>query len=289
MSRTAGRPTIKSRQVASELRRYRIAAGMNTVEVGKLLGVSQSQISRVELGQRGLAPDEVAAMLGLYRVPAAHREELMRLVRQAAEPGLWQNRLTVRLPNQWQTLIDYESRATKIFSYESVVIPGILQTADYARAMIEGTAETRLPAEEVDAKVSARLGRQAIMSRTDPPILHALLFEPALLVPAGGQAVMRRQLRSLVEHAERPTTTIQVVPLPAGPHPGLDGAFVIMDLPDEPSVVYQESKTRNAFLEQDDLGPYRLAWERILGAALSVDESMSWMASAAEGFEEVRE
>jgi transcriptional regulator with XRE-family HTH domain len=282
VSRTAGRPTIKSRQVAAALRRYRIAAGMTTVDVGKLLGISQSQISRVELGQRGLAPDEVSAMLGLYQVPAAKREELMRLVRQAAEPGLWQNRLTVQLPNQWQTLIDYERRATVILEYEPLGISGLLQTTDYARTMIRCTAEAELTDEELDAKVAARLGRQSILSRSNPPTLHLLLFEPVLLLPVGGKDVMRRQLRSLVEFADRPSVTIQVIPLANGPHPGLDGAFVIMDLDDEPSVVYQESKTRNAFLEQQDLDVYRLAWERILAVALPAEQSLERIAGAAE-------
>jgi transcriptional regulator with XRE-family HTH domain len=252
---------------------------MSTVQVGKLLGISQSMISRVELGNRGLKPDEVAAMLGLYQVPAARREELMALVRESAEPGWWVARYGSQLPQQWQALIDYESRATAILTYEPVGVPGLLQTADYARAMIRGSAETDLSDTELDAKVSARLGRQAIMSRSSPPELTVLLHEPALLMPVGGNDVMRRQLRQLLEIAERPAVTIQVVPLAHGPHPGLDGAFVIMEIPDGPPVLYQESKTRNAFLEEEDLDIYKLAWTKIQAAALSPEDSMARIAA----------
>lgn len=279
MARTRGRPTIKSRQVAAELRRYRIDAELSTVEAGELLGISQSQISRIELGSRGLKPDEVAAMLGLYRVPAARREEIMDLVRQSAEPGWWVARFGNQLPRQWQALMDYESRATAIFDYESVGVPGLSQTADYARAIIQGTAETMLSEKELDAKVAARLGRQGILSRASPPTLSALIHEPALRLPVGGSRVMRRQLQYLVDLSESPHINIRVVPLSAGPHPGLDGSFIIMELPDEPAVVYQESKTRNAFMEDEDVEIYRLAWQRISTVALSAGESRDRLAS----------
>lgn len=281
MARPRGRPTIKSRQVAAELRRYRIEAGLSTITAGDLLGISQSQISRIELGSRGLKPDEVSAMLGLYRVPAARREEIMAMVRQSAEPGWWVARHGNQLPHQWRALIDYESIATNIFSYESVVLPGLLQTADYARAIIQGTAENNLSETELDAKVAARLGRQSIVSRSTPPKLAVLLHEPALRLPVGGPLVMRQQFRHLIDMSERPKVSIQVVPLAAGPHPGLDGAFVIMELADEPAVVYQETKTRNAFLEQEDLDVYRLAWERIIAVALSPGESTEMIAALA--------
>nr|CTQ89809.1 Putative DNA-binding protein [Kibdelosporangium sp. MJ126-NF4] len=241
--------------------------------------MSQSMVSRVELGTRGLKPDEVAAMLGLYRVPAARREELMTLVRESAEPGWWVARYGDQLPQQWQALIGYESTATKILNYEPIGIPGLLQTADYARARIIGTAEYVLSDTELDAKVSARLGRQAILSRSTPPELTVLIHEPALMLPVGGEDVMRRQLRHLLDMADRPAITVRIVPLAAGPHPGLDGAFVIMEMPDEPPVLYQESKTHNAFLEEKDLAVFKLAWTKIQAAALSPADSMERIAA----------
>lgn len=280
----AGRPTIKSRQVAGELRRYRIAAGHSTTSAGILLGISQSQVSRIETGSRGLKPDEVAAMLGLYQVPAARREEIMELVRQSAEKGWWVSRYGTQLPQQWQALIDYEQQATAIYSFEPIGIPGLLQTADYARAIIDGTAEMPLDGAELDAKVSARLGRQAILSRSEPPTLSVLLHEPALLLPVGGLGAMRRQLRHLVDMSERPDVSVGIVPLAAGPHAGLDGSFLIMDTADEQSVVYQESKTRNAFLEQEDVEIYKMTWKRISAVALDPDRSRKMIAALADDY-----
>ncbi|MGQ0838921.1 helix-turn-helix domain-containing protein [Actinokineospora sp.] len=270
--------------MATELRRYRIDAGLSTTKAGELLGISQSQVSRVETGSRGLKPDEIAAMLGLYQVPAARREEIMELVRQSAEPGWWVSRFGTQLPQQWQALIDYEKRATTISDYEMSGVPGLLQTTDYARAIIEGTAERPLPSAELDAKVSARLGRQSILSRSTPPTLSVLIHESALRLPVGGPGVMRRQLLHLCDMSDRPAVSIQVVLLAAGPHAGLDGSFRLMDIPDEPSVVYQESKTRNAFLEQEDVDIYRLAWQQIGSVALLPGQSREMLATMAEDY-----
>lgn len=265
--------TIKSRRVSAELRRYREQTGLNTIEAAKLLGISQGQVSRIELGTRGLKVPEVAAMLGLYKVPAHKRDELLNLVRQAGEPGWWSPTSAAALPQQWLALIDYERKATRILTYESLMVPGLLQTSDYARAVIAGAAETALSEDELDTKVAARLGRQGILSRSRPPRVDALLYEPLLRIPVGGPDVMCRQLRHLVELAERPSVLIRVIPTGVGAHPGMEGSFVIMELLDEPSLVHTETKTRSAFLEQEDLRVYRLAWERLSALALPVAES----------------
>ncbi len=208
----------------------------------------------------------------------------MDLLRQSAEPGWWVSRFGTQLPQQWQALIDYERRATALYNYESIVLPGLLQTAAYARAVIDGTADASLTSDELDAKVSARLGRQGILSRSKPPVLSVLIHEPALRLPVGGPEVMRRQLLHLVEMSERADISIDVVPLSAGPHAGLDGSFIIMDMTGEPSVVYQESKTRNAFLERDDLEIYRLAWKKITSVALGPDAARNTIVALADEY-----
>ncbi len=276
-----GRPTIRSRQVAAELRRLRKRAGLTTGEAGARLGLSQPKVSRMETGTTGLRLDDVAAMLGLYHVPATRREQLMDLLRQAAEPG-WVQVHGRGLPEQWQALIEWEDKATALRNYQPSVLPGLVQTADYARAIIRDTADHDLPEFEVDTKVAARLGRQGILSRTLPPQLDVLLCEPALRVPVGGPGVLAGQLRHLLELTRRSKVTIQVIPLSAGPHPGLEGPFVLMDFPADPPLVYLENRAVSIFLEDDPhIASYRLAWRRILARALSAERSATLIAELA--------
>jgi transcriptional regulator with XRE-family HTH domain len=277
-----GRPTIRSRQVAAELRRLRKRAGLTTGEAAARLGVSQSKMSRVETGASGLQIDDVSAMLGLYHVPAKRREEILNLVREAAEPG-WVRIHGRGLPEQWQALIEWEDKATSLHNYQPVVLPGLVQTPEYARAVIRDTAPQELPESEVDTKVAARLARQAILSRVLPPALHVLLHEPALRVPVGGPSVMAAQFRHLADLARRPRITIQVVPLAAGPHPGLEGPFMLMDFAADPTLVYLENKVTSIFLEEDShIASYKLAWQRIQAKALSPEQSVALIARLAK-------
>ncbi len=272
---------MRSRQVSAELRRLRKGSGLTAGEVGARLGISQSKISRIENGQMGLHPEEVAAMLGLFHVTAERRERLLDLVREAEKPGLVQIH-GGELPEQWDVLIDWERKANALRNYEPTMIPGLLQTADYARAIIHGTAAHSRTESQVDTKVSARLARHAILSRPLPPQLHALVAEPALRIPLGGPGVLAAQLRHLGELVRRPHVRIQVVPLAAGPHPGLEGPFVIMDFPDDPTLVHLENRVMSIFLEEEPhIASYRLAWQRIHERALTPKRSAELIAKLA--------
>jgi transcriptional regulator with XRE-family HTH domain len=285
MAEQQGKATVRSRQVSNELRRLRVAAGLKAREVGDLLGVSQSKISRIETGNLGLNIEEVAAMLGLYHVPIGRRDEILALVRRAAEPGLMQ--VHKGLPDQWQHLIELEQTATALLNYEPLVIPGLLQIPDYARAIITGTAEWELSESETDIKVGARLGRQAILSRPLPPRLELVLYEPALLAPVGGPAVLAAQLRHLVEMARRPAITVRVVPLRAGAHPGLDAPFMIMEYEKNPTLVYLENRVLSTFLEEEPhIESYRLSWEGIKAKALPAQRSAELITGLARNLEE---
>ncbi|HEV8562845.1 MAG TPA: helix-turn-helix transcriptional regulator [Actinophytocola sp.] len=269
--------------MANELRRLRKRAGLTTGEVGARLGLSQSKVSRVETGGSGLQINDVAAMLGLYHVPAKRRDEILALVSQAAEPGLVQLHGR-KLPEQWQALIEWEDKAVTLQNWAPLGIPGLLQTADYARAIIRGMSERELPESEVDTMVKVRLGRRAILSRPLPPKLHILLYEPALHVAVGGPDVLAVQLRHLAEATRRASVTIQVVPFSAGPHPGLEGPFMLMGFPSDPPLVYLENRVMSIFLEEEShTASYRLAWQRILAKALSPERSAKLIADRAEG------
>lgn len=272
--------TVTSRQVSGELRRLRKRAGLTSAQAGEGLGISQSKVSRIETGQAGLDVGEVAAMCGFYHADAACRERLLTLVRDAARSGLMRPHGR-DLPEQWQQLIEWESEATVMRNYQPLMVPGLLQTTDYARAIITGTAERELTDRELEEMVSSRLGRQSILSRPMPPDLHVVLHEPVLHLPVGTPGVMAGQLNALLAMAERPRVTLRIVPMMAGPHPGLEGPFMIMDFPDDPTLIYLENRAVSIFLEDEpQLDSYRLAWQAILAKALTPKRSMEVIAAA---------
>jgi Domain of unknown function (DUF5753) len=221
----------------------------------------------LETGITGLQIEDVAALLGLYKVPAATREELLDQVRRAEERGWWTRQ--PGLPKLWRTLIDFEAKATRVHNYEALVVPGLLQTAEYARAVILGIVPAITPA-ELKNLVAARMARQTVLTGTDAPQFCAVVDEGALRRPIGEPGVMHRQLQHLLVVAEQPHVLLRVVPLAAGAQAGLRGSFVILEFAEEPALVHVENQSIGLFLEEEvDLATYRLALENILPAALA--------------------
>ncbi len=259
--------SVRSRQVAAELRALRERADLSGAEVARRLGMSPSKISRIETGNSGLQIEDVAALLGLYEVPASTRDELLDLVRRSEERGWWTRQ--PGLPRLWRSLIDFEAKATRVQNYEALVVPGLLQTAEYSRAIIQGVAPTISEA-ELDNLVASRMARQAVLTRASAPQFFAVVDEGALRRPVGEPGVMHRQLQHLLGAAERPHVTLRVVPLVAGAHAGLRGPFVILEFAEEPALVFIENHGTEMFLEEEaDLAAYRLALGTILQAALA--------------------
>jgi transcriptional regulator with XRE-family HTH domain len=266
--------------VAGELRRLRARSGHSCATVGTALGISASKISRIETGRIGLQADEVAALLGFYQVAKPAREDLLELLRRAAEPGWWQVQGS-RLPELWQELIDFERSATAIVNYEPLLIPGLLQTADYAGALI-AAANPALSEDEVETRVAARTTRQALLGRLRPPRLLALVEEGVLRRVVGDPGLMRRQVRHLEDAATRSNVTVQVVPTVAGAHPGLGGPFVILEFDGDPTLVYLENRRGSAILEEeDDIAEATMALRHLQRIALSSDDSLALLAEVA--------
>lgn len=264
-------PSVRSRQVSLELRHLREALGLSGAEVAKALDMSPSKISRIETGARGLRVDDVAALLGHYQVPEHKRMQLLDQVRKSAERGWWESQ-GLGLPELWQALINFESRATRIQNYQAIVVPGLLQTAEYAEAIIQSVNKALTKAELTNL-VASRMARQAVLGRQDLQLL-AVIDEGALRRPITQSGVMRRQLRHLVDSGERPNVTLRVVPLRAGPHAGLQGPFACLDFAEEPSLAYIENHHFGMFLdEKEDVAAYRVALGNILNAALEPAES----------------
>jgi transcriptional regulator with XRE-family HTH domain len=264
--------SVRSRQVAGQLRHLREVAGLSCADVAAKMGMSASKISRIETGNSRLQPDDVSSILGLYDVPAEKRTQLMELVRKNGERGWWERQ--PGLPHLWRTLIDLEAKAARIENYESMFVPGLLQTAEYARAVISGAAPA-LSETEVDNLVASRMARQALLTRRNAPELVAVLDEGVVRREVGEPGVLIRQLRQLADFAQRPHIRLQVVPYSAGVHPGWQGPFMLQEFEDDPAFVYVESQTTCMFLDSEpDLTAYRLAMRNILDVALSPEQTM---------------
>ncbi|RZS41367.1 hypothetical protein EV193_103690 [Herbihabitans rhizosphaerae] len=270
-------PSARSRQVSTELRRLREEAGLTGAAVAKQLGMSPSKISRIETGQRGLHADDVAALLGLYKVPERRRDEILDQVRKSGQRGWWHSH-GLDLPELWRALIDFESRATRIQNYQALVVPGLLQTAEYAGSIIQGASSTLTDA-DVNNLVASRMARQALLRRFDLQYV-AVLDEGVLRRPMTESGVMRRQLRHLVDESERQNVTIRVVPWRGVTHAGVRGPFTTLDFAEEPSLVYVENHHVGLFLdEKEDIAAYRVALGNILSVALNKADSAELISS----------
>jgi Domain of unknown function (DUF5753) len=180
------------------------------------------------------------------------------------------------LPNPYEVYIGLEAGAASIRNFEPIVVPGLLQTEDYARATFSN-GPRELDVDEVQRRVEVRLARQEILARDDRPRLWAMIDEAVIHRVVGSVSVMRGQLRHLAESAQQVKTTVQVVPYRAGAHAGTTGPFVILDFPEptDPAVVYVETLAGDIYLEEhSDVNRYTLAFDRLLAAALHPDDSM---------------
>ena len=245
-------PTVRRRRLALELRRLREAARLTCEEVAEHLECSASKISRVETGRVSVSPRDVRDMLELYGVPADQRESLVQLARDSRQKGWWHAYSDTMQP-QMATYIGLESAASEIRIYEVSLIPGLLQTEDYARAVIRA-GMVNSPAEDIERRVSLLMARQPAVIRDDPPKVWAVLDEAALRRPPDGRAVTRAQLEHLLEITDLPNVTLQIIPFKAGPHPAAGGPFTILRFPepDLPDVVYLEQLSSAQYLDQPD-------------------------------------
>lgn len=277
MSRRKG-ISIRQRRVSAELRTLREKQGLSCKDVAIALDCSESKISRMETGERGLYSDDVAAILGFLRAPTRVRHELLALVRDGEERN-W-HEIHGKLPTNWKDLIRFENDATAIYNYEPLVVPGLAQTPDYARSVIQGT-NPRLGEAEVEALVATRLTRQVILGRRNAPVVHLMVDEMVLRRPVSEPGVLRGQLQHLLSLGERRNVFVQVVPFAIGIHPGLRGPFVILEFAEEPTLAHVESRDTSSFLEEEvHLEAVKLAWRGLRAAALSPEDSARLIASA---------
>jgi transcriptional regulator with XRE-family HTH domain len=276
-------PTLRARRLALELLRRREAAGLTREETARQLEWSTSTIFRIETGRSRPQPGNVKVLLELYGVTGPERDGLIRLAREARQPGWWHSFRDV-LPNPYEVFIGLEAGAASIRNFEPVVVPGLLQTEEYARQMSRG-GPRELDRDDIERRVQVRMERQRILTREDRPRLWAVVDEAVIRRAVGGPEVMAEQLRHLIECAEQGKTTLQVVPFSAGAHAGTTGPFIILDFPEptDPSVVYVETLAGDLYLEERaDVDRYTLAFDRLLAAALHPDDSVRLVQQAAD-------
>ncbi|MCI2419244.1 helix-turn-helix transcriptional regulator [Saccharopolyspora sp. K220] len=274
MARRAG-PSVRSRRLAYLLRRQRLAEGLTAADLARAVGMSASKISRFESSESGIYLDDLEKLLDFYRLSKKRRVELLDIARHAEQRG-WLRLSNTNLPEDWQTWTDFEDEASALLNYEPLALPGLLQTPEYTRAIIEATGQ--LSAREVDSLVSARMARQGLLSKEQPLVLHAIVEESALTRPIGPEGALERQLRYLVDAAARPNITIQVMSHDAGLHAGLNGPFVILEYDSEASLVLVEHKTVNLFMDEDaQLAVYASAWDELVRKAKEPSDSIKFL------------
>ncbi|MFF4880640.1 MULTISPECIES: helix-turn-helix domain-containing protein [unclassified Micromonospora] len=258
-------PTVLRILLGAQLRRLRESSGVTREGAGWEIRASESKISRMELGRVGFKERDVSDLLTLYGVTdEQEREALLKLARDANSPGWW-HRYGDVLPTWFQSYLGLEAAAALIRSYEVQFVPGLLQTREYARAVVllgHGAAGSA----EIDRRVALRLQRQQLLHREHPPQLWAVVDEAALRRPIGGAEVMRDQLTALIEATKSPNIRLQVIPFAAGGHAAAGGAFTILRFgdPELPDIVYIEQLTSAIYLDKrDDLDYYAVAMERL--------------------------
>lgn len=266
-------PTVRRRRLAARLRELREKADLTIDEVGDKLECSASKISRIETGHVGVTPRDVRDMLEVYGVDDDEREALVQLAREARKKGWWHAYNEVFTGS----FVGLESDASFLHTHQALLVPGLLQTEAYTRAVIRAIRPDSAEA-DVELRVRARINRQKLITEeSNPPEYWAVLDEAVLHRVVGGPEAMREQLKKLVELAALPHVTLQVVPFAAGAHAGMEAPFLILGFPEQadPDVVYVENSTSGVYLEQpEDVHRYTLMFDHLRAAALKPDDTV---------------
>jgi transcriptional regulator with XRE-family HTH domain len=267
-------PTIRRRRLGAALRRLREGSGMSLDAVAKELGWSTSKVSRIELAKIAVTPADVRALLGVLDALSEEVETLVSLASEDRQPGWWRQYAEV-LPPWFEGYLSLESEAARLLAYESEVVPGLLQTEQYAAEVLRQSSYTQLPDEAARA-AELRRARQVRLVGPDPIHLDAVINEGALRRVVGDRKVMCGQLTRLLETVELPNVALRVLPFAAGAHPGVDGSFTVLEFsdPSNPRIVYLDRMTDSEYLDSlRDVAAYRHAHERLRASALSVNDS----------------
>ncbi|MFE3457735.1 DUF5753 domain-containing protein [Nocardiopsis aegyptia] len=266
--------SVRGKRLLRELRRLRDERRMSPEDVAGQLGWHKTKLYRIERGESRLILDDLDELLELYGVRSPERESLFKLGKDAWKRGWW---LAYRDLYQGESFFVMENDAAKISVFAPNLLPGLLQTEEYAREVIR-VMVPGATSDELARQVAARIERQGVLSRPTPPKFLAVLDEASLTRPVLSKDVHDAQLRALIELGKRSNITIQVVPLHAGVYMGLWGQFTIFEFPDDEDapVAYQEGLFGDVYVEDsDDLARYKLAASKTRDVALSPADSLA--------------
>lgn len=282
-------PAVRRRKLGAELRALRASAALTSGEAARLVGWHQSKVSRIETGASGVKPADVRLLLDAYGVTDSDLRELLLVLAGSDEGGggrhHWWHAYRGVLPPTYRDFISLESQASEMRTLETSVVPGLLQTPEYARAVTRAAVDG-LDDERLDALVEVRLARQDVLRAERPLELSAVLDEAVLRREVGGPEVMTRQLHRLLEAARLPQVCLQVLPFTAGAHVGITGPFVIFSFSStsDLDVVVLDHLTSSLYLERkEDLEAYTEAFNTLQGHALSPEESSDYIAGIGDG------
>ncbi|MFE9107084.1 helix-turn-helix domain-containing protein [Actinomadura geliboluensis] len=273
---------MKRRRLAAELRQQRERLGLTIEEVAERLEWSTAKVSRIENARVGVLPRDVKYLLNVYGVEGEAREVLMALAREARQKGWWHS-YGEAIPTWFEVYVGLESDAATMDQYDTEHVPGLLQTAEYARSLFEA-----FPIDdgtEIEKRVELRMARTEYLTSDDGPKFWAVLNEAVIRRKVGGSRTMRQQLRHLGEMAKLPNVTLQVLPFEAGAHPAMSGSFTILGFPEpsDPKVVFMETQTGGLYLEKaHEIVRYTLAFDHLRAAALRPSDSQTLIARAAD-------
>jgi len=268
-------PTVRRRELGALLRALRNQNGLTVEQAADQLLCSPSKVSRMETGHGAATPRDIRDLCNLYAVTdQAERDRLMKLARESKLQGWWQS-----YDLTYATYVGLEAEAVAISDFQSSVVPGLLQTPDYARAGHEGTMP-RLTNEQIEMQIQAKLTRQSLLTQANPLTFRAVMDEAVLRRVVGGPQVMGKQLDRLIEVARLPNVTLQIIPFTVGSHPGLESNFNILELPKPtPSIVFVEGLVGSMYLERaEDLKRYQEVFERLQTVALSPKDTIDAIA-----------
>ncbi|MGW1679831.1 helix-turn-helix domain-containing protein [Saccharopolyspora sp. NPDC002376] len=277
MASTADTP--RARQLGVELRAARKAVGMSTQALGTKLGRSHTHISRWENGKLTPSEADTGAVLGILGVTGEERERLLQLAKDAGDP----NWVAPGVDRQLAALTEYERTARTITDVQPLLIPGLLQTADYARSIMIGSGTTR---GEADRRVTFRLGRRDVLTRRNPVELVAFIGEHALRYPPCGRDVMLDQLHHLEKWAERGNVSLHAIPFNHSYSPAVEGPFVLIEFERAKPVVHLEHyRSSTTITDANDVRDYQAAADTLRGNALSADLTTALIRQIADDME----
>jgi transcriptional regulator with XRE-family HTH domain len=265
-------PTLRQREIGVRLRQHRLGQGLTVEEVAQQLLCSATKISRIETGARRASARDVRDLCRMYKLGSRDTDELMELAREARQPGWWAQYADLNLTPH----IGLEDEAVSITTFSMYSVPALLQTAEYAEALLSVLA-ARLPLEAVNLRVEALLKRQLVLDRASPPVYRALLDESVLHRLVGGRAVMTGQLGKILELANGGQVTVQVIPFAAGAHGSADSNFelFVFDKAALPPVVFVEGLASDLYQERPtEISQYRAVVEYLRDTALSPRDSV---------------